>query len=233
MNKKTLKLVKKAGFVIWEDESWGPGKNKVDWASEYDDALEKLVELVVRDCAKTIDKLEDSMPFTTFGDLLLDRYGLDKPAAKEKKAKKSIPAKKLVDAFLAKFSHLVAWYAVRDNCGQAALDFINFAKDQGYDLVRVQGYFLADTVVCDKEVFTREMYLEFKKTGLNWNSEEDRRRFLENNEKYAQAWKKVPHYWVEDMEGTIYDPSGHLQFIESGLSEDLCSYRYEASPVTF
>ena len=34
--KKIKKLANKAGFVIWGDEPWGPGKGNIDWSSDYD-----------------------------------------------------------------------------------------------------------------------------------------------------------------------------------------------------
>jgi len=52
MNKKIKKLAKKAGFVIWGDESWGPGKGNVDWSSNYDRELKKFAELVKKEYAK-------------------------------------------------------------------------------------------------------------------------------------------------------------------------------------
>jgi hypothetical protein len=50
MKKSILKLVKKAGFTFWGNESWGPGKNKVDWSSNYDNELEKFSKLIVEKC---------------------------------------------------------------------------------------------------------------------------------------------------------------------------------------
>ena len=46
MKKKIKKLAKKAGFVIWSDASWGPGKGNVDWSSNYDKELKKFAKLV-------------------------------------------------------------------------------------------------------------------------------------------------------------------------------------------
>jgi hypothetical protein len=52
MNKKIKKLAKKAGFVIWGDESWGPGKGNVDWSSNYDRELKKFAKLIRKEYAK-------------------------------------------------------------------------------------------------------------------------------------------------------------------------------------
>lgn len=51
MNINAVNLAKKAGFIFWEDESWSPGKNKIDWSSNYDAELEKLIQEVVKTCA--------------------------------------------------------------------------------------------------------------------------------------------------------------------------------------
>ncbi len=56
LNKRTRKLAKKAGFVFWSDEDWGPGPNAIDWSCTYDRELEKLVKLVVKECTSlTLD----------------------------------------------------------------------------------------------------------------------------------------------------------------------------------
>lgn len=39
-------LAEKAGFVVWEDELWGPGKGKVDWSSDYEKELIEFYKLV-------------------------------------------------------------------------------------------------------------------------------------------------------------------------------------------
>ena len=64
MNKHVKKLAKKAGFVFWDkDADWGPGPDHIDWSCGYDKELEKLVKLIVTDCADTIE----SMKFTPEG----------------------------------------------------------------------------------------------------------------------------------------------------------------------
>lgn len=114
-------------------------------------------------------------------------------------------------------------YAIRDNCGPAAISLIMFAKKHGIELKRVGGYFKADQVVYDKADFTREMKKEF--TG-NFNSAKERKEWIENNPKYSEEWKLIPHYWCEDAVGKIYDPTGKAQFIKKGLSKDLDKSRY-------
>ena len=73
MKKKIKKLAKKAGFVIWDDSSWGPGKGNIDWASNYDKELTKFVELIVNECAEIADTAE---PFLA-SDLIKQHFGVE------------------------------------------------------------------------------------------------------------------------------------------------------------
>ena len=52
MDPKIRKLAKKAGFVIWGDASWGPGKGHIDWSCNYDEELIKFAELLKEKYAK-------------------------------------------------------------------------------------------------------------------------------------------------------------------------------------
>jgi len=67
MKKKIKKLAKKAGFVIWDDSSWGPGKGNIDWSCDYDKELTKFTQLIVKDCME-INKQE--LSFTAFERLM-------------------------------------------------------------------------------------------------------------------------------------------------------------------
>ena len=52
MKKKIRKLAKKAGFVIWGDASWGPGKGHIDWSCNYDKELKKFAKLLRKEYVK-------------------------------------------------------------------------------------------------------------------------------------------------------------------------------------
>ena len=120
-------------------------------------------------------------------------------------------------------------YGKRDNCGPAALDFISWAESKGIKgLKRIDGYFKADIPVSSKRDFTREMKQEFLNDGGNWDSAKERFDWI-NSSKYVKQWKYIPHYWVEDTNGKIYDPSGQQQFIDAGYAKDLNSDRYTLS----
>jgi len=116
-------------------------------------------------------------------------------------------------------------YGKRDMCGPACLDFIDWAKQQGIELKRVRGEFVADEVVSAKADFTPEMKKEFAQSGLDWNSAADRKAWIEQS-KYAEEWKRVPHYWTVDKDGNIHDPSGYQQLVKTGLAKDLDPSRY-------
>lgn len=133
----------------------------------------------------------------------------------------------LVSQFLKSISPKeLRYYSIRDNCGPAALHMIEWARKQGIDLKRREGYFVADNVVYDKADFTKEMKIDFLKQGLDFNDPAARKEFIELNPKYSEEWKKVPHYWLQDKQGNVYDPTGYIQFIKTGLARDLDSRRY-------
>lgn len=44
--KSIRKIAKKAGFVFWKKESWGPGKGHIDWGSQYDNEMFEFVRLL-------------------------------------------------------------------------------------------------------------------------------------------------------------------------------------------
>ena len=50
MNERIKELAEKAGFVLWGNEEWGPGEGHVDWSCDYEDALVKYTELIVKEC---------------------------------------------------------------------------------------------------------------------------------------------------------------------------------------
>ena len=46
MNTIVKEMAKEAGFVLWKDESWGPGKDRIDWSSNYDDEFQRFVVIL-------------------------------------------------------------------------------------------------------------------------------------------------------------------------------------------
>lgn len=51
MKEKIKEFVEKAGFSLWENESWKPKGAIVDWSTNYDSELEKFAEMIVQECA--------------------------------------------------------------------------------------------------------------------------------------------------------------------------------------
>lgn len=68
MNEKLQKLAKKAGFELWGDESWRPIGQVVDWSSDYDNELENLFRLMIKECAN----------FTDHPELMFKHFGVEK-----------------------------------------------------------------------------------------------------------------------------------------------------------
>ncbi|NDB81269.1 MAG: hypothetical protein EB127_00745 [Alphaproteobacteria bacterium] len=72
MNKKSIELAKQAGFVFWEDESWRPESQYIDWATDYDKELEKLIELIVNECASHVKHIK--IWDTDLGEVIKQKY---------------------------------------------------------------------------------------------------------------------------------------------------------------
>jgi hypothetical protein len=60
MNEHIKRLAEQAEFVFWEDEPWGPGPGHIAWAPDYSKEFSKFVELLIRDCADTVENLKFS-----------------------------------------------------------------------------------------------------------------------------------------------------------------------------
>ena len=48
MNENVKELAKRAGFVLWGNESWNPG-DVIDWSSRYDNEFIKYTQLLVNE----------------------------------------------------------------------------------------------------------------------------------------------------------------------------------------
>ena len=75
MNKNIQKLIEESGFVLWEDEPWGPGKGNIDWSNDYTEEMEtfvkSLISLIIEDvkCYSSAN-VESSMQWVeTEGDI--------------------------------------------------------------------------------------------------------------------------------------------------------------------
>lgn len=61
MNERIKELAEQAGFECWKDEPYRPEGQTIDWASNYDEELERFAELVRADerevCAKLCEQM--------------------------------------------------------------------------------------------------------------------------------------------------------------------------------
>lgn len=65
MNENLQKLAKKAGFELWDNEPWWPPGQVIDWSSDYDQELETLFKLIIRECSNFTKQPE--MMYKHFG----------------------------------------------------------------------------------------------------------------------------------------------------------------------
>jgi hypothetical protein len=56
MNERIKELAEQAGFECWKDEPYRPEGQVIDWASNYDEELEKFAELVRADEREALTK---------------------------------------------------------------------------------------------------------------------------------------------------------------------------------
>jgi len=121
----------------------------------------------------------------------------------------------------------------RDNCGLAASDMMIWIDNNyGIKTKRIRGWFYCNEFVYSKKDFTPEMKYKLIKDGYVWDSSSSRKKWLLDNG-YSEDYKFVPHYWLEDKQKNIIDPSGDLQFIKTGLVSNLNNDRYNLSKNEF
>ena len=58
MNDTMIELAKQAGFVFWENESHGPGFNKIDWSCDYSNEFDKYSKLLIEQTIKELKPCE-------------------------------------------------------------------------------------------------------------------------------------------------------------------------------
>lgn len=55
MNPIIKELAEEAGFIFWQNESWGPGEGHIDWSAIYDREFQKYTELLINECLKALE----------------------------------------------------------------------------------------------------------------------------------------------------------------------------------
>ena len=71
MNKTIQELVEAAGFMMWNDESWGPGPGHIDWSAVYDQEFEQFLKLL---SARICSELEQQRNVEDYSDSLNIEY---------------------------------------------------------------------------------------------------------------------------------------------------------------
>ncbi len=88
------------------------------------------------------------------------------------------------------------YYSIRDNCGVACHDFIDYVKyNHNIALTRQRGYYITENPVYEYHDFTETEHQHMKSMKLNPYKEKDRLAYITQlnlNEKYCY----VPHFWV-------------------------------------
>ena len=202
-----------------------------------DDNLDKIEQeanlvgtMTFRNWTDSIKEKKNKDPFGITAYALELARGLEEEFKKENnnilESQYGIPPSKLINLWKKETTDSeLKYFCKRDNCGPAAIDFGNWAQSLGIKLKRVNGFFHADKVVSGKRDFTDQMKQEFLNQGGNFDSAEEREEWVANS-KYSDQWKFIPHYWLEDNKGTVYDPVGQEQFIDAGYAKDLNPNRY-------
>ncbi len=67
MHDRIKELAEQAGFILWTDEDWKPEGETIDWSTNYDNELVKLVELVVRECIDIVPWIHEAKIKEQFG----------------------------------------------------------------------------------------------------------------------------------------------------------------------
>ena len=75
MNDKIKALAEQAGFVFWNDESWGPGSGNIDWSCDYQREFNTFVQSLVNECAKVANDNFDK-GFCPVGQYIKEEFGV-------------------------------------------------------------------------------------------------------------------------------------------------------------
>ena len=137
---------------------------------------------------------------------------------------KSLDISSIISKFKSKHLDSIEYGCIRDNCGVVAADFRDFARQHGFNVARVNGYFLVDKPLYVKKDFTPEELKQMKKAGYDPSIKKDRIQFAKENN-IVDELKKIPHYWNE-YNGNIIDFAAKSQFIDTGMSSDMNKSRY-------
>lgn len=49
LNERVKRIIEDSGFIVWEDEPWGPGKLDIDWSCDYTKEMETFVKSLLEE----------------------------------------------------------------------------------------------------------------------------------------------------------------------------------------
>jgi len=75
MKTRITDLLQQSGFVLWENEAWGPGPHMVDWSSDYAVEMERFIAALVSECALIADS-DTCKPYATYGERIKAHFGI-------------------------------------------------------------------------------------------------------------------------------------------------------------
>lgn len=133
---------------------------------------------------------------------------------------------KLIKSYKDENSETWLYGQERGNCGVISSDFMIYCERKGVNAPRIAGAFIIDTPTYDKLDFTEEEIEDLRSQGYDFESLDERKNYVKNNNLEA-SHKYIPHYW-NVIDGDIIDLSGKSQFVDTGFSEELSSDRYIA-----
>jgi hypothetical protein len=114
----------------------------------------------------------------------------------------------------------VKYYCMRDNCGIASVDLLEWLEEKGIGTAeripsgyiknrkKIGGFIQVDKISYSKDDFTKEELQDMKGKGYNPIKLEDRKRYARDTG-IEEELQFIPHSWVE-YKGKILDPSGFL-----------------------
>jgi len=94
----------------------------------------------------------------------------------------------------------------RNNCGVVAASLVTFLGKKDIKAKRVEGSFIADVADTGKLSFTSQEKKDIAAKGLDFNSDDDRKKYAEENNLIDEL-RKIPHYWTVTSTGDIIDPT--------------------------
>lgn len=62
LNNKIKLLAERAGFVFWNEESWGPRDNSIDWSLNYTKEFNDFIQLILESICEELSEQIKVLP---------------------------------------------------------------------------------------------------------------------------------------------------------------------------